>query len=116
MAFLKSLEQVAVTLDFHTCSFLELADILLVSLGIVNTESLVGPPGGKNLDSEGMLGNLLVVSQVVNRIVGGADGLDIAASHQFLGAEVLGGKLRVALFVDFAGSRRIEDLVDAEDV
>ena len=63
-----------------------------------------------------MFGNLFMIPEVVSGVIGGADSLHIATRHQFLGAEIFGGKLGVALLVDFTGSGRVQDLVDAEDM
>ena len=61
-----------------------------------------------------MRGYHLVPAEVVGRVVGSADHLDIELADEGLAAEFLGSELGIALFVDLAGGLGAQHLVDAE--
>ena len=69
-------------LDLHLSGGSQLADVVH-ELGLFDVHGLVGTPGGPHVGLEGLVAQqLLVILQVVDGIVGGADGLHVAHFDQ----------------------------------
>ena len=114
MTLAQGIEQVAVAADLHSGNLGKLVYVLAVCLRILYCHSLVGTPGRDDLDSERLLKYLLVVAQVVGRVVGGADGLDVEFAYERLTAVFRCRKFGVALFEDVACSGRGEQFVNVK--
>ena len=71
--------------------------------GLMHGERLVGPEGGIHLRAAGRRGVDAVIAQVVGRVVGGADGLDLEFFQDALRGQFGRGELFVGLPPNFVG-------------
>ena len=83
-------------------------------LGRVHVQRLVGAEGGKDPGGKSRGGNRLVVGQVVDRIVGGADRLDVELVQNSVGVERGLCQRGVGLFPDARRALLVEQFVDPE--
>ena len=81
---------------------------------VLDGHGLVGTPCGKHLDFKAVVLDFLVVFQRIDRVVGGADHLDVVATHDVAGRVGGCGELGVAFVEDLARSGGAEQFLDAE--
>lgn len=114
MAQLKGVHKVGIGPDFDSRGLFQCGKICLVGLWILYGHSLVRAPGRKDLRSERVVKNHLVPAEIICRIVGGTQGVDVEFAYERLAAEFRSGQLGVAFIKDFAGGLGLEYLVNAE--
>ena len=83
-------------------------------LGCMHGEGFVGTEGGIDTDFKTIGGALLMMREVVDRIVGGAEGADLEFFQDAAGAHVLLREHGLGLFPDGGSGLLVEEFVDAE--
>lgn len=93
----------------------ELIEPGVEDIGTVDEEGFVGAEGGINFGGGvGVLVVGLVVVERIDRVVGGADGVDAEFAEETEGGEVWGAEAFVALVPNSFGGIGVEEGVDAE--
>ena len=115
MTLLQSFDKIGVGVNILVSGLAEPLDVGFVSLRVLDSHGLVGPPGRDDLGPERMLGDHLVPAQIVGGIVCRADNLDSELTDERLAAELLGGELGVAFLEYLPGRGRAEELVDSKN-
>ncbi len=114
VALFEGVEESAELRAVHAGNRLELLDPGVEGLRLVHAHGPVGAEGGVDLGAEGILLQENMGGEIVGRVVGGADDLDVAATDQALGREIRLGEEFVAAVPDPLGAVFVEDLVDAK--
>ena len=87
MPLAQGIEKVLVGAYLHPRGFTEPSDVLPVLLRLVHRHCLVRPPRRQDPDPERVLRYIFMVSQVIRRVICGADDLHIEPLHEGLAAE-----------------------------
>ena len=115
VTLLESVEEVLIAVDRNSRDIAQLLDVFLILLRLLDHHSLVRSPGRKNLHSERILIDLLVIFERICRIVCCTYDLYIESLHQLLSSVFLCLKLCSTLVIDRASCLRIEEVIDAEN-
>ena len=114
VTFAQGIHKILIIVDLDSGDLTETSNICFIFLRVSNIHCLVRSPGRKNLHSERMFIDHLVVFKAVGRIVSGADHLHIESLHQFLAPVFLSPELCSTFLINRPCSLRVEKFINTE--
>ena len=89
MAFFQGLDEILIGFDGYSRDLAEIFEVGVVDFGIFRVHGLVGPERGEHLRLRRLVRRyLFMAGEIVRRVVGGADDLDLEFLHERSGREI----------------------------